>query len=192
MRYKVSVLCSGGGGNLKFILDEESRNDYDVISVITDRACGAETIATNYKKNLTRIERRPGTDFYAKLIDAIPSKTQLIVLAGYMPILSSSFLEMADCPIVNTHPSLLPRYGGKGMYGVRVQQAVLEAGETVAGCTVHLVNEKVDGGPILSQRMISVPKGIDAWGLGNLVFKLEGPQLVDVINSFARMEPSDG
>lgn len=192
MAFEIVVLCSGGGGNLKSILEQESLSSYVVTSVVTDRACGAEKVAQLFRKELERVEVEPAVNFALRLVRAIPPTTRLIVLAGYMPILPPTFIDLSPCPIINTHPSLLPKYGGRGMYGVRVHQAVIEGEETETGCTVHIVTEEVDGGPILAQRKTATRPSEDAWTLGARVFKLEGALLVEVINSLASRVVGDG
>lgn len=191
MAYEVVVFCSGGGGNLKKILEEECVNAYNVTAVLTDRTCGAEGVAQAFGKELVRVQIEPRFSFASRLLQVIPSTTRLIVLAGYMPILPKGFIDLSPCPIINTHPSLLPKYGGKGMYGVRVHRAVIEGKETETGCTVHIVTEEVDGGPILAQTKIPVGSAENAWALGGKVFELEGPLLVEVINSLASQVVSD-
>lgn len=83
-------------------------------------------------------------------------RVELIVLAGFLAIIPSWICEKWDKRIINIHPSLLPKYGGKGMYGIHVQEAVLQANETEAGCTVHYVSADVDGGEIIAQSRIEI------------------------------------
>ena len=88
----------------------------------------------------------------------VPHNTDLIVLAGFMPILSKEFCQKWSQKIINTHPSLLPKYGGIGMYGVKVQEAVMSSKEKYAGCSVHYVNEKLDNGQIILQKSFFIKK----------------------------------
>ena len=81
---------------------------------------------------------------------------KLIVLAGFLAIIPAWICKKWDKRIINIHPSLLPKFGGKGMYGIRVQEAVLAAGEKEAGCTVHYVSAEVDGGSIIAQTKVEV------------------------------------
>jgi len=83
----------------------------------------------------------------------------LICLAGFLRILSPVFVRRYAGRILNTHPALLPAFGGKGMYGERVHRAVLDAGSAVSGCTIHIVNETPDGGPIVAQATVPVLPG---------------------------------
>lgn len=112
---------------------------------------------------------------------AIPVGTDLIVLAGFMPIISAEFCNLWLGKLINTHPSLLPKYGGKGMYGVKVQEAVMAAREVLAGCTVHYVNEAIDGGEIIMQKSLLVDYSETPWELGGRIFKEENILLVDVV-----------
>ena len=112
---------------------------------------------------------------------AIPTEVDLIVLAGFMPIIPADTCERWRGRIINTHPSLLPKYGGKGMYGVKVQEAVMQAKEEMAGCTVHFVSAGIDEGRIILQKTIAVDYSETPWQLGGRVFKEENCLLVDAI-----------
>jgi len=105
----------------------------------------------------------------------------LIVLAGFMPIIPKPLCDKWQKKIINTHPSLLPRYGGRGMYGVKVQEAVMRAKEEKAGCTVHYVTEEIDAGAIILQASIDVDYSETPWQLGGRVFKEENRLLVDAV-----------
>ena len=98
-----------------------------------------------------------------------------------MPIIPEKICNKFQGKIINTHPSLLPAYGGKGMYGVRVQEAVLENKEEYAGCTVHFVNEMIDGGEIIIQKKIKTIANESAWDLGGRVFLEENKTLPEAI-----------
>lgn len=92
-----------------------------------------------------------------RVADALYSEgVSVLVLAGYLRLISNVLLEAFPNRILNVHPALLPSFGGKGMYGLRVHQAVLEYGCKVSGCTVHLVNERYDTGPIIAQACVAV------------------------------------
>ncbi len=100
-------------------------------------------------------------------------KTDLVILAGYMKKIGKKTLDAFENRILNIHPALLPKYGGKGMYGKRVHEAVLEAGEAESGVTVHLVDGIYDNGPILSQEKVPVKAGDTAESLAERVLKCE-------------------
>lgn len=108
----------------------------------------------------------------SELVDVFKD-CELVCLAGYLRLLPSEVLADHPNRVLNIHPSLLPKFGGKGMYGLRVHQAVLDAGETVSGCTVHLVSEQYDEGRILLQRTCPVLKDDSAETLAQRVLALE-------------------
>jgi phosphoribosylglycinamide formyltransferase-1 len=122
---------------------------------------------------------------HVNLLPAIPLGTDLVVLAGFMSIVSKETISKLDGKIINTHPSLLPKHGGVGMFGVNVHRAVLGSGDRWTGCTVHYVDEFVDKGEVIAQRRIRVINGETAWDLGGRVFELEGPLLVEIIREFS-------
>jgi formyltetrahydrofolate-dependent phosphoribosylglycinamide formyltransferase len=101
------------------------------------------------------------------------SRIDVLCLAGYMRLIPKDFLETFTGPVLNIHPSLLPKFGGKGMYGAAVHEAVLAAGETETGCTVHLVTERYDEGAVLLQKTCPVLAGDTPETLAARVLKLE-------------------
>lgn len=105
----------------------------------------------------------------------------LIVLAGFLSILKGRILEEYAGRIINTHPALLPKHGGKGMYGIRVHRAVLEAGDRESGCTVHYVDAEIDRGPIILQRSVPVFSGDTVENLRERIHGIEGAALAEAI-----------
>lgn len=180
--YQVSVLVSGGGGNLNAIVQRSLiTKKYIVTSVVADRDCGAKEVAKKFGLPFMMLEDNSPSS-YRK---GIPQDIDLVVLAGYRSIVPESICTTFAGRIINTHPSLLPKHGGIGMIGKRVQQSVIDSGDVSAGCTVHRVVKDVDAGEILAQSSIEVPPNISAWDLGGLVFELEKSLLPDVILKFA-------
>ena len=106
----------------------------------------------------------------------------LIVLAGYLKMIGSRLIEKYT--IINTHPSLLPKFGGKGMFGMNVHKAVIEAGENISGPTIHFVNEKYDEGNIISQTEVKIEKGETPESLAKKVQDVEKVQLINVLKEF--------
>ena len=180
--YKVSVMASGGGGNFRAILEHAAlTKDFTVICLLTNHDCGAVLVAGEFNVPTILLPNNEPKTY----LDLIPQDTNLLVLAGFMPVVPSQVCDSYKGRFINTHPSLLPKFGGKGMYGVNVQKAVLAAGDNEAGCTVHRVDSTVDGGEILAQDRFLIPSEIDAWSLGGLVFEMEKNLLPKIISKFA-------
>ena len=140
-------MCSGNGTNFQNIVTNQLCNHHEVVLMIHNtKKCGAVKRATKYGIPHVRIPHKNEDDMI-KLFEAY--QVDLIILAGYMRVLKnpSSF----PCPIINVHPSLLPKY--KGLHAV--EQAI-ESGDKVTGCTVHYVNEELDGGQIIKQAKVPI------------------------------------
>ena len=133
------------------------------------RGLGAPTTVVEY-----------GDDYGQRLIQALDGAT-LLCLAGFMRLLPQEVLEKFPNRVLNIHPSLLPRFGGKGMYGKRVHEAVIAAGETESGCTVHRVTEHYDEGQIVLQAKCPVLPEDDADSLAARVLELEHRTYVEAI-----------
>lgn len=163
----VAVLVSGGGTNLQAILDAEARGELphakvkvvvssraDAYALKRAEAAGVKTVVAERKKCASQEEFE---DIIEDAVESVGAK--IIVLAGFMSILSERFTSRYPERIVNVHPSLIPKYCGKGFYGLKVHEAVLAAGEKVTGATVHYVNEIPDGGRIIFQQEVEVKEG---------------------------------
>lgn len=177
MKSKVAVLVSGGGTNLQTLIDYEAEHKvdcpYEIVVVISDhkdafaleraQKAGIPTAITSpfsvmgkdVAQNATRDEKRLAVS-NAMLDHCQKYGAQIIVEAGCLTVLSGDILKIYANKIINLHPALLPKFGGVGMWGHHVHEAVLAAGETESGCTVHLVNEVCDGGEILLQKKVPV------------------------------------
>lgn len=181
--FNIVVCASCGGGNFYELAQSSKNSGYKISLLICDRDCGAVEKARLCGIPCKIIDRKIyKNNFFEELDSNIPSNTDLIVLAGFMPILSAEFCKKWHKKIINTHPSLLPKYGGIGMYGVKVQEAVMKNKEKYAGCTVHYVDESVDGGEIIFQKKILVNYDETAWQLGGRIFKEETPLLIKAIS----------
>lgn len=181
--FQVVVCASGGGGNFQALIDGQKTSGYEIAALIVDRECGAIERAKNHDilclfLNMKEIGKE---NFWKNFQKSIPPETNLIVLAGFMPIVPDYICSKWKGRIINTHPSLLPKYGGKGMVGVKVQEAVLENGDKEAGCTIHWVSPEIDGGDILLQSKVPVMAGESAWDLGGRIFIEENKLLVSAI-----------
>jgi len=158
---RIAVFISGSGSNLQSIIDniENGNLNCEISYVIADRECfGLERAEKHGIKSIMLDKKLFGnklSDEISAILENDIEKTDYIVLAGYLSILSESFINKWNRKIINIHPSLLPKYGGKGMYGMNVHRAVIEAKETESGCTIHFVDTGVDTGEIILQ--IKVP-----------------------------------
>lgn len=155
--FNIAVLISGGGSNLKSLIDNQ-KEYYKINVVIADRDCRGLNIARNENIDAVLIDRREYKEKLSQRINEELKKydIDLIVLAGYLSIVDSNFISKWENKIINIHPSLLPKYGGKGMYGLKVHEAVIKNKEKESGCTVHYVTDMVDGGDIIMQNKVDV------------------------------------
>lgn len=165
MYVNIAVLVSGGGTNLQALIDAERSgiiksgkislvisNNPDAFALERAKKAGIKTAVCN-KKEL-------GASFETELIKLLEeNKTDIIVLAGFMCILSENFTSRFADKIINVHPSLIPSFCGTGFYGLRVHEAALSYGVKVTGATVHYVNEIPDGGKIIMQKAVEIKEG---------------------------------
>ena len=166
LKRKVAVLVSGGGTNLQALIDRQQAGEipHGQLTVVISDNPQAYALQRGEKAGLAvaAIPRRQMTpeQFEAEL-QAILEKycIEVIVLAGFLSILSADFVRKWPERIINIHPSLIPSFCGKGFYGLRVHQAALDYGVKVTGATVHYVNEIPDGGKILLQKAVAVLPG---------------------------------
>ncbi len=178
----ITVLVSGSGTNLQNIIEatKDGRlSNTKVLKVIADRACYALERACEANIPNEIIPR--AKDFNLRLDKVIPIETDFIVLAGFLSILSPQFTEKWAGKIINIHPSLLPKYGGKGMYGMKVHQAVIDHHEKESGASVHYVNAGVDTGDIIMQEAIEVQHNWDAETLSKEVLQLEYELMISAL-----------
>ena len=160
---RIAVLVSGGGTNLQALIDSRTRGELksgEIALVIADRA-GVKAIdrAGAAGIDCAVIPRRePG--FEEKVLSALSAHTiDMVILAGFLGILSGDFIARFSGPIINIHPALIPSFCGEGYYGLHVHERALEYGVKVSGATVHFVSEECDGGPIVLQKAVPVEEG---------------------------------
>ena len=167
LKAKIAVLVSGGGTNLQAILDAQQSgiiHSGEVKVVISNNANAyALTRAANAGVEglyISKKELKTQEAFENAIITALEEREiDLIVLAGFMSILSEKFTSRYDHRILNVHPSLIPSFCGQGYYGLKVHEAALKKGVKVTGATVHFVNEIPDGGEIIAQKAVEVLDG---------------------------------
>jgi len=162
-RINLGVLASGRGSNLQSIIDASERGELDaVVRVVISNNSTAYALerARNHAVAAIHLSHKQfGTpeEFDDALLETLRHhEVDLIVLAGYMKLLSARVVEAYRNRILNIHPALLPSFGGKGMYGIHVHEAVIESGVKLSGVTVHVVDEKYDHGPIVLQEAVAV------------------------------------
>ena len=181
----IVVLISGSGTNLERILqciNSGEIKNAKVEMVVADRDCYGLQRAENHGIKNHLIKR--GKSFSENLKKILPENTDLIVLAGFLSILSEDFCRNFEGKIINIHPSLLPKFGGFGMYGNKVHETVLEAGEKESGATVHFVTTGIDEGEIILQGKISVDENETPETLAKKIHEVEYeifPKAIDKI-----------
>ncbi len=159
---KIVVFASGGGTDFQSVIDENTRSKFcDIAYLVASKPnIGAIERAKKHGIKTLVYDRETGEsmdDFYARLTDLFFREgVDYLLLAGWLKIIPESFIAAFPDRIVNIHPSLLPAFGGKGYYGLRVHEAVLAYGAKVSGCTVHFVEGAVDGGAIIAQQCVCV------------------------------------
>ena len=189
----IVVFASGSGTNFQAIIDavENGQINGRIVGLITNKK-GIQAIDRAQKHNIDHEYLAP-SDFssYPKYVEDLLKQleqwdTQLIALAGYMIKIPSEVINKYKDRIVNIHPSLLPKYGGKGFYGKKVHRAVIDNEEEISGCTVHIVTEEYDQGPILGQRKVPVRKSDDPEILGKRILKEEHKLFPEIIAKLAK------
>lgn len=164
---RIAVLVSGGGTNLQALIDAQRRGEIPSGEIVLVVSNSSSAYALERAKNAgirseVVLKKKLGSQeiFEEKIVEILTAeKIDLIVLAGFMAILSKSFTDRYPERIINIHPSLIPSFCGKGYWGLHVHEAALEKGVKVTGATVHFVNEIPDGGKIIMQKAVEVQEG---------------------------------
>ncbi|MBS5621998.1 MAG: phosphoribosylglycinamide formyltransferase [Clostridium sp.] len=160
----IAVLVSGGGTNLQALIDAQAAGQIQngAISLVISSRTDAFALERAKKAGiptrvLLRKEFAEQADYDAALLALLKEfQIQLVVLAGFMTIISETVIRQYENQIINVHPALIPSFCGPGFYGLHVHEAALEKGVKVSGATVHFVNEVCDGGPIILQKAVEV------------------------------------
>ncbi len=152
---RIAVLVSGGGTNLQALIDAQKSGIIKSGEIVLVASNKADAFALERAKNnnIEGFVMKDEADLLAKLAE---EKIDLIVLAGFLKILSEDFIRAYEDRIINIHPSLIPSFCGKGAYGLKVHEMALEYGVKVTGATVHFVNEIPDGGKIIAQKAVEI------------------------------------
>jgi len=190
----LAVLISGSGSNLQALIDACANPDYPaqidvVISNVSDafgleraKKAGIPTAIVDHKDYSGR------EAFEAAIAEELAKyKIDLVCLAGFMRILTPGFVDKWEGKMINTHPALLPKHGGKGMHGEHVHKAVLAAGDSESGVSIHYVIPEVDRGEILLQRRVAVKPGDTAESLAKRVLTEEHVAYVEAVRMIAEI-----
>ena len=189
LKKKIIVLVSGSGTNLQAVIDAIKTNEIEnvEISMVISNKQDAFALKRAEKEGIPTCFINPkefsdNTQYDKKLTEIISKyNPDLIILAGYTRILTNQFINSFKNKIINIHPSLLPAFGGKGMYGQKVHEAVLKSKVKESGCTVHLVTENLDAGPVIAQKKVPVADSDTVKTLSERVLKEEHKLLVEAI-----------
>ena len=176
---KIAVLVSGGGTNLQALIDAQKSGiiKNGQIALVISNKLDAYALTRAKDNNIptaviTKKDFPNQLDFENEILSQLKKNgIELIVLAGFMSILSENFVKEYSNKIINVHPSLIPSFCGKGFYGLKVHQEALKKGVKVTGATVHFVNEIPDGGEIIFQKAVNVKKGDTPESLQKRVMK---------------------
>ncbi|MFR5264379.1 phosphoribosylglycinamide formyltransferase [Clostridium sp.] len=187
---KIAVLISGGGSNLLSIIDNIESGYLDKIDlryVISDRenAKGIDIAREKGYNTMVLDKNKYGEKLSDEILKKLNNKVDFIVLAGYLSILTGDIIKIFNNRIINIHPSLIPSFCGKGMYGIKVHEAAIKKGVKYSGCTVHFVNDGVDEGKIIDQNIVKVYKEDTAKGLQARILKEEHKLLPKVLKELS-------
>ncbi|MEQ1528812.1 MAG: phosphoribosylglycinamide formyltransferase [Methylococcales bacterium] len=187
---KISFIASHGGSSAKQIIAamQEKSIAAELGVIITNnsdseilRWCKEQQLNVHLINAKTHPE--PAAEDLAMLTALTDAQSDLIVLSGYMKRIGPQTLSRFSGKILNIHPSLLPKHGGQGMYGDRVHAAVLKAGETVSGATIHVVTDQYDEGPILNQRQVTVDSNDTLESLSARVQAIEAGLYIETLKT---------
>jgi phosphoribosylglycinamide formyltransferase-1 len=189
---RVAVLASGAGTTLQAVIDACASGDLDakvVLVIGNNSGSGALQRARRHSIPVRHLSgyTHPDPDTLDRAIAKAlaQSAPDVVLLAGYMKKLGSHTLAAYRGRVINTHPSLLPRHGGKGLYGARVHAAVIAAGDRTTGISVHLVDGEYDTGRVIAQREVPVERRDDATSLAARVQSIERQFVVEVLQGIA-------
>ncbi len=183
--YHLVVFASGNGSTLQAIIDSINNHELEaqIDLVVSDNAnaYALERAKANHIETYI-IQNKNFAQRDLELSHILYKYIDLIILAGYLKMIGPNLLEKYT--IINTHPSLLPKYGGKGMHGMHVHEAVIAAHEKYSGATIHFVNQEYDKGNIISQTQVEILPSDTAETLSQKVQAAEKIQLIQVLNRF--------
>jgi len=196
-KIRIAVLLSGNGSTYQYIQDqiEAEKLNAETVIVVSSRGdayglerarkFGIPTAAVS-RKEFKAYGSGELTEFNNKLIEVIkPYKPDLVVLAGFMSLLTTDFIKAFDGMIINTHPALIPAFCGENLYGNHVHKAAADYGVKITGCTIHFVDEKYDHGPIILQKTVPVEFEDTFEDISRKVQEIEKPLYCEAIKLFS-------
>ena len=190
-KIRIGVLASGGGTNLQALIDEIEKGGIhgEIVLVLSDKKDAyAQKRAEKHGISSVCIHKKDYSDvaaFHQAMMDClIKAEVELVVLTGFLSILSEKLVRHFEGRIINIHPSLIPAFCGKGFYGQKVHQAVLDYGVKLTGATVHFVDEETDSGPVILQEAVKVEQEDTAETLSQRVLKVEHKLLPEAVKLY--------
>ena len=185
---KLAILVSGRGSNMTAIINACERSEIEAkVEVVLSNNANAKALFEAKQRKISTIHLSSDTHNDPKLLDSVMRDTLLqhkvdfVLLAGFMSKIGPKVLSEFKDKILNVHPSLLPKYGGKGFYGMHIHRAVIEAGEKESGVTIHLVSSDYDEGKILAQKSVIVDKNDTPESLARKFLNIEHVLYVETI-----------
>jgi len=185
----VAVFVSGRGSNFRSVFEKVPKEKINYSALICDRLeCAAIDFAIQNKIPIYYVNKTEKGNFisYNQLLLELKEKNiQLILLAGFLKKIPDEFVDEFENKIINIHPALLPSFGGKGMYGMNVHQAVFDSSAKISGATVHFVNKIYDNGKIIMQKAVDISNVKNPEEIAEKVLKVEHEILPFVVEKFA-------
>lgn len=182
---KIAIFASGTGSNAKAIIEYAKNANYKVELIVSNKEnAGVLNFSEKYNIDALVIDKQ---NFYSEkiILEFFKDRNiELIILAGFLWLIPDYFIQAFKSKIINIHPSLLPKYGGKGMFGSNVHEAVFEAKENKSGITIHLVNKEYDKGEILLQKVIDISSFKSPKEIAQNILKLEHQFYPQIIEKF--------
>lgn len=184
----IAIFASGSGTNAEQIIKHFTNSNVAQVKVVICNVAHAGVFKRAEKLNIPSllIKNEDVASPQNLILQLNEMGIDLVVLAGFLRKIPNEFVKAFENKIVNIHPSLLPKYGGKGMYGSKVHEAVINAGESESGITIHLVNEKYDDGKVLFQAKCNVSANDSADLLAQKIHQLEHTHFPMVLEEFLR------
>lgn len=185
---KIVVFVSGRGSNLKEVYSKVPKDKLKISAVVSDKIdCGGINFAKEEKIPVYFVSEKNKEGFvdYNFLINLFrKSEVDLILLAGFLKKIPDHFVDVFENKIINIHPALLPKYGGKGMYGLNVHKAVYDAKDKFSGVTIHFVDKIYDNGKIIAQKTVDISNAKSFEDVAEKVLEIEHQLLPFVIEKF--------